>query len=285
MVKHVYLAAGLFLGLQVYSQNDFDKYGPFGSEVYKDLAGPLKIKQKVYKIDLSYQPIDLKLYDQLHTITDLQVLKLCGNKLERFPANFDKLINLVYFASCNNAFVAFPENLKPFLNLQSIDLQDTKIDSIPARIAYLDKLRSFKFGNTNDTLKLPYTLRYLRNLKDVSIENCKIDSVPYPLFEIPSLKFLSLVNTRTFALPNTFDKLKNLEVLVIENNGLTSLPFSIYKAQKIRTISLRFNNLSHLPESISQLPELSLLDLRGNSFSLEEREKLKSLLPDCEIKF
>jgi hypothetical protein len=33
------------------------------------------------------------------------------------------------------------------------------------------------------------------------------------------------------------------------------------------------------------LPELAFLDLRGNPMSAEEIEKLRALLPGCEIKF
>ncbi|MEI8138031.1 MAG: leucine-rich repeat domain-containing protein, partial [Bacteroidota bacterium] len=66
---------------------------------------------------------------------------------------------------------------------------------------------------------------------------------------------------------------------------LTQLPFDIYKAQKLRLISLRGNKLTKLPDSISQLENLTLLDLRGNLIEKEEIEKLKILLPSCEIKF
>jgi Leucine-rich repeat (LRR) protein len=82
-----------------------------------------------------------------------------------------------------------------------------------------------------------------------------------------------------------FERLQNLEVLVIENNGLTKIPFEIYKAHKLRVISFRANKLTKLPDTICQLENLTLLDLRGNNFDAEEIDKLKILLPGCEIKF
>jgi Leucine-rich repeat (LRR) protein len=81
------------------------------------------------------------------------------------------------------------------------------------------------------------------------------------------------------------ERLPNLEVLVIENNHLSELPFDIYKAKKLRIISFRGNQIQRLPDSISQLENLTVLDLRGNPLSAEELEKLKILLPGCQIRY
>lgn len=266
------------------AQKEFDKYGPFGCEVYTDLKEALRIEKKVYKLDLSYQKLEPKLFDKLAALTDLQALKLSGNDITSYPKNLGTLYNLLYFASYNNKLSAFPP-LKDLYNLQYLELQHTLIDSIPAQIAYLSRLQSLKFGNTDDTLKLPVTLKHLKKLEDISIENCVLDSFPKELFQIPSLNYLNLSNTNTYYLSRHFERLKNLEVLVIENNHLSKIPFEIYKAQKLRLISFRGNNLSSLPPSISQLENLSLLDLRGNKFEPQEIENLKMLLPGCEIKF
>lgn len=275
----------LLFHFSMYSQNEFDKYGPFGSEVFKDLKEAVKMEKKIFKMDLSYQKIDPKLYEKIQKLTDLQALKLSGNEVTDYPPNFSALFNLVYFASYNNKFKTFPADLKPFFNLHYLELQHTAIDSVPAQIAYLNKLQSFKFGNTDDSLKLPNTLHFLKNLKDISFENCILDSLPAQLFNFSKLSFLYLSNTNTYYLSKRFEKLPNLEVLVIENNKLSQIPFDIYKAQKLRLISFRGNNLSKLPDSISQLENLTLLDLRGNHFEIEEMEKIKALLPGCEIKF
>jgi Leucine-rich repeat (LRR) protein len=266
------------------AQNEFDKYGPYGSQVYTDLKEALKIEKKVYKVDLSYQKLDPKLYDRLSALTDLQALKLSGNDITAYPRHFESLSNLLYFASYNNKLSDFPD-LKGLYNLQYLELQHTLIDSIPARIAYLSRLQSLKFGNTEDTLRLPSTLRFLRSLKDISIENCIMDSLPKELFNLPNLYYNNLSNTNTYYLSRHFERLANLEVLVIENNHLSQIPFDIYKARKLRLLSLRSNALTRLPDSISQLENLSLLDIRGNKFEPDEIEKLKILLPGCEIRY
>src|SRR5436190_13288564 len=169
------------------AQNEFDKYGPFGSPVHKDLKEALKLERGVFKMDLSYQKLDKGLYEKLPKLTDLQALKLSGNGVEDYPKGFEALYNLVYFASYNNKLHDFPEQLRPFHNLQYLELQHTAIDSIPARIAFLDKLQTFKFGNTDDTLKFPTTIKYLKNLRDLCLENCILDSLPKSTLRIPTL--------------------------------------------------------------------------------------------------
>ncbi|MBL7934118.1 MAG: leucine-rich repeat domain-containing protein [Bacteroidia bacterium] len=285
MLKYISLSVGILFSISLQAQKEFDKYGPFGCEVYTDLKEALKMGKKVYKMDLSYQKLDQKTLDKITQLSDLQALKLSGNEITEYPKDFSSLVNLLYFASYNNRFSHFPENLKGFYMLQYLELQHTAIDSIPASIAYLSRLQSFKFGNTDDTLSLPTTLKFLKNLKDISIENCVMDSFPKQLFNVPGLNYLNLSNTNTAYLSKHFERFKDLEVLVIENNPINKIPFEIYKARKLRLISFRGNKLTKIPDSISQLEHLSLLDLRGNPIDPSEIEVIRAMLPGCEVKF
>jgi Leucine-rich repeat (LRR) protein len=274
----------LLLTSSLFSQKEFEKYGPMGSEVYSDLKIALAKEKKVYKLDMSFQKPEPKLYEKLSKLSDLQALRMVGNDVSEYPKNFEALYNLVYFGSYNNKFTAFPP-LRTLQNLHFLEIQHSKIDSIPAHIAYLSRLQTLRIGNTDDTLRLPLTFRFLKSLKEVSFENVVLDSFPRALFQIPKLNYLSLSNTNTQAITKHMERVPELEVLIIENNPISFLPFEIYKAQKLRFISLRGNKIQKLPDSISQLENLTFLDLRGNPISAEEVEKLRYLLPGCEIKF
>lgn len=267
------------------AQNEFEKYGPFGSQVFTDLKVALDVETKVYKMDLSYKKLEPKLYSKLGKLKDLQALKLSGNEIKNYPPGFSDLYNLVYFASYNNEFPSFPDGLKKLVNLNYIELFGTKIDSIPSEIAYLNRLKTLNISSTNDTLRLPETLRYLKFLKDLTIENCILDSLPKEVFKIQSLNYLNLSNTNVFYLSKHFERLPNLEVLVLDANQLNEIPYQIYLAKKLRLLSVKNNHLKKLPDSISQLENLTLLDVRGNNFSKEYIEELKALLPGCEVKF
>lgn len=279
----------IFIFFSIYSagfgQNEFDKYGPLGSRVYTDLKEALKINVGVYKMDLSYKTLDPKSYEKLSTLKDLQALKLSGNNVTDFPKNMGDLYNLVYFASYNNPFTGLPNDFKKLVNLYHLELSHTKMDSIPACIAYNSKLKTIKFTDTEDTLKLPETLKYLKYLEDFQVENCIMDSFPRQIFRVQSLKFLYLAKTNTHFVSGHFERLPNLEILILENNPITSIPVTIYKAKKLRVISLRNNQLTKLPSSISQMENLALLDLRGNPMTKEYIEEVRAMLPGCEVKF
>ena len=267
------------------AQNEFDQYGPFGAVVYTDLKQVNGLENQVFKLDLNYVALDSKSLSKIQNLQSLQVLRMRNNGISRYPDNMDKLVNLMYFASYNNPFKEFLPNLPAYRSLHYLEIQHSKIDSIPSAIAYLRLLSSFKFGNTDDTLRLPGTLKFLKKLKDLSFENCILDSMPKQLFQLSSLQFLSLSNTGTKALSKHFERLPALEVLIVENNPISEIPFDLYKAQNLRVISLRGNKISRIPPSISHLEHLTLLDLRGNPMDPEEIEVLRALLPGCEVKF
>lgn len=284
-MKKLFVIFAITGSISLNSQNEFDKYGPLGSRVYTDLKEAVKLETPIYKMDLSYKKLDPKLYEKLSKIKDLQALKLSGNEVKEFPPNFGDLYNLVYFASYNNPFTAFPPDFKKLANLTHLELSGTKIDSIPAAIAYNSRLKAIKFTDTEDSLKLPVTLKYMKSLEDVQFENCILDSFPKQVFKIPNLKFLYLAKTNTYYINAHFDKLPNLEVFILENNPISTIPYNIYQAKSLRVMSLRNNKLTKLPASISQMENLALLDLRGNPISMDYIEELKAMLPGCEIKF
>src|ERR1700760_347398 len=91
---------------QVISQNEiktaFDKYGPYGAPVYTDLKSALKDEQTVYKLNLSYQPVDSKLWPKLSKLKNLQALQLQSVSVNQWPDDFSALTNLVYLGSYNN---------------------------------------------------------------------------------------------------------------------------------------------------------------------------------------
>lgn len=277
----------IIFNCKVFAQQEiktaFDKYGPYGAPVYTDLKESLKEEKAVYKLNLSYQPVDLKIWPKISKLTNLQALQLQSISVNQWPVDFSSLINLVYLGSYNNEFTSFPKDFNKLGSLMYLEIHNSKIDSIPQEIAYLQRLKTFKFSGTNDTLKLPKSLKYLKSLNDLIIESAILDSLPKPLFSIATLKTLVIANCGIYAMPEKLDKLGNLEVLVLDYNKLSELPRDIYKCKKLYILSLRKNNLTKLPDTICQLKNLTKLDLRDNPISQEEIEILKILLPGCQI--
>jgi Leucine-rich repeat (LRR) protein len=261
----------------------FDKYGPYGATVYTDLKIALKEEQAVYKLNLSYQAVDLKLWPKLIKLKNLQALQLQSVSVNQWPDDFNALGNLVYLGSYNNEFTTFPKDLKNLGGLMYMEVYNSKIDSVPQEIAYLQRLKTFKFSGNNDTLKLPKSLKYLKSVNDIVLESVILDSMPKSLFSIGSLKNLIIANCGIYAMPEKMDKLPNLEVLILDFNKISSIPRSIYLCKNLFILSLRKNNISKIPDTVCQLKNLTKLDLRDNPISKEDIEELKILLPGCQI--
>lgn len=55
--------------------------------------------------------------------------------------------------------------------------------------------------------------------------------------------------------------------------------------RSLYNLNISNNQLTTIPSSIGTLSNLPKLDLLYNPFSKEEKEKVRSLLPKCEIRF
>jgi len=274
-----------FVNAQEAKKTPFDNYGPYGATVYTDLKTALGIEKNVIKLDLGYTPIDPKLWLKISKLKDLQALNLQSVSLNQWPADFSQLFNLVYLASFNNEFKTFPDKIGMLSNLMYLEFFSAKIDSIPSEIAYLKRLKTFKFSSSNDSLKLPNSLKYMKSLNEFILESVVLDSMPKAAFSMPSLKTLVLANCSIQAMPQRLDKLANLEVLVLSFNKLSFIPRDIYKCKNLYYLSLKKNNISKIPDTICQLTNLTRLDLRENPICADKDaiEELKILLPGCQI--
>lgn len=288
--KHLFCLFFLLATCSFKAQDDpkktpFNNYGPYGAFVYNDLKEALKDEMKVYKMDLSYKPVDLKLWPKITKLKNLQALHLQSVSLNAWPPDFTSLYNLVYLASYNNEFTHFPDKMGALSNLMYLEIINSRIDSIPAEIGYLKRLKTFKFSSKDDTLKLPKSLKYMKSLTEFIVESAIMDSMPGPVFRVPSLKTLVLANCRIQAMPEWMDKMSNLEVLVLDFNKLKAVPRDIYKCNKLFYLSLKNNNISRIPDTICHLTNLTTLDLRDNPIASDKLaiEELKVLLPGCKI--
>ncbi len=267
-----------------FSQAPFDIYGPFNSEVFKDLKSALKASHQVYKLDLSYQTIDSKIFNKIGSLKNLMNLQLNSNNIQTLPESFCELSNIVYFSSLNNSIQQWPCSFFNFPNLQYLEIGNSKIDSIPNSILACQYLKIIKLYSNADTLKISKNIKYLKKLSDIAIENSVLDSCPNFLFKNPNIKTLVLNKTNTWHLPETFHSAENLEVLAIENNPIQFIPWNIYQLKKLRILSLRNTKISKLPDSISELKNLEYLDIRGTSITKEEIEIIEALLYGVKIK-
>ena len=84
--------------------------------------------------------------------------------------------------------------------------------------------------------------------------------------------------------PTIFNQ-RELKILLLQANLLTNLNSDIGNLINLTKLDLEKNQLTKLPNEIIVLKNLKELNLRNNPILKEEQEKIKKLLPNCEIKF
>jgi len=287
-VRFIILALIFFVFIKAQhpaEKDDFYKFGPFTAQTYHDLKEALKAKEPVYRMELKNVVYDAKTWEKISKLNQLMSVRLFNNQLKTWPAGLEACKYLCYLASYLNPLEEWMPFLSNLSSLQYLEIQHSKLDSIPARLATLRNLKTLKIGNTEDTLKLPRTFKYFLSLKELEIENVILDSNIHRIFKAKNIEKLVLSGTRIKKIPGSIENLKNLDVLILDNNELTSLPWEAGYLKKLRILRLVNNRLEKLPDTLSELENLSILDVRGNPLPAEELEKWKMLLPGCEIKF
>ncbi len=107
----------------------------------------------------------------------------------------------------------------------------------------------------------------------------------YTIKELKNLTYLDLSNKELKELPPEIGHLTKLEYLMLKDNELRSLLPEIGNLTNLLELFVNNNDLSSLPSEIGKLTKLEVLALSGNQFSNKEKEKVKKLLPKCDIFF
>lgn len=123
------------------------------------------------------------------------------------------------------------------------------------------------------------------NITELDLRSKKIISLPAEIGQLTNLEELYLTSNQLSNLPTEVWQLFNLKKLSLFRNKLTSLPTQIGQLKNLKVLHLIQNQLTNLPTEIGQLTNLESLSIANNHISDLEKEKIRLLLPNCEVKF
>ena len=132
---------------------------------------------------------------------------------------------------------------------------------------------------------LPGTIGHFKNLEHLQSAYCSIDSISPEIGELKKLTLLNLRFNSLDRLPARFRELQNLATLDLSVNKFTHLPIVITELRNLQTLNLSANELTSIPAEIGNLNKLKKLDLSRNKISKNDIDKIRRLLPRCEIKY
>lgn len=193
-------------------------------------------------------------------------------------------------------FKSLPEALKDPASCTTLKLS-VRGKEIPAELFQLHALKELYLEAP--LLKELPSLAGLSKLQVVSLKAPVLNGEVSPLFHLPELKNLKLIETPLEplkielksimaplqwltmkscglrALPLELGELTKLEELVVPDNELKELPFTFVGLIKLKRLNLDGNAFVKFPDSIKELPQLHHVSIDGNHFSEAEKARIQ----------
>jgi hypothetical protein len=146
--------------------------------------------------------------------------------------------------------------------LETLDLSNNPLSSLPPTFSRLHKLKILFLSNCNFTT-FPSQLARCRSLEMIAFKGNHMISIPPNSFP-RKLRWLILTNNEIAELPAGMGDCHMLQKCMLAGNKLTSLPDEMAACRKLGLLRLSANNLTSLPPWLFNLPELSFLSFAGN---------------------
>jgi regulator of replication initiation timing len=163
-----------------------------------------------------------------------------------------------------------------------LDLSNNGMRSLPPEIGRFRNLQYLNLSR-NQLLDLPPEIGRLTKLQVLNVTGNQLDQLPNEIGNLVNLKQLIVSQNFLKRIPPEVGKLTRLEFFDASENRLTQIPAALGLASSLRDIALRTNFIAFLPAELGKLKRLRTLDVDNNSFTEEELEYLRSILPDTEI--
>jgi len=228
-------------------------------------------------VDLSDSRIK-ELPPQIYEMINLTELYATGNEISELSPKIGDLTQLTYLYLSDNQLTSLPEQIGKLLNLGELDLQGNNLEDLPQELAEIKDLYLLNLRN-NPQLKPGIIEKIFSDYPKQVVYT----SESFPYAEDYNKLFINVDFSTLLALD--FDKAMGLNYLDLSESGLTDLPPEIWEMTNLSELNLSGNKITELPTEISRLKMLTYLNLSNNPLSENEKQKIKNLLPDCEIYF
>ena len=137
---------------------------------------------------------------------------------------------------------------------------------MPKKIDLLGNMRNLEFLSLQNVLlrDIPESIGDCILLREVLLQNNKIEILPYTICNLVKLELLSVSNNYIHHLPKYMHKMTSLRTLKVDRNRLNNIPESLGRMVKIERLWLQNNKIMELPSTMMYLSNLTDLMLDGN---------------------
>ncbi|KAJ9691207.1 hypothetical protein PVL29_013399 [Vitis rotundifolia] len=211
--------------------------------------------------------IPTTIFNMCYANPKLKELNLSSNHLSgKIPIGLGQCIKLQVISLAYNDFTgSIPSGIGNLVELQRLSLRNNSLTGT----LFLSFIYFFPF----------YSLTFPQAFKDISKAllffqpihfKCVVGEIPQLLFNISSLRFLSLVaNNLEGEIPSNLSHCRELRVLSLSFNQFTGgIPQAIGSLSNLEGLYLDHNKLTGgIPREIGNLSNLNILELRSNGIS------------------
>ncbi len=156
--------------------------------------------KKISRLDLSECHLRI-LPHEIGRFTQLQALRLCGNRLQSLPDTIGLLAQLRNLELPNNNLLSLPDTIGLLAQLQVLSLKNNCLKSLPDTIGLLAQLQVLDLKN-NRLKSLPDTIGLLWfRLRELGLSNNFLQSFPNAISSL-RLRYLNLAHNELQFIPD-----------------------------------------------------------------------------------
>lgn len=205
----------------------------------------------------------------MEVFPDSNMAQAVANELGKSPQDSitQELIAQTTSLSLTRKKIANIEGIQYFIHLESLDLSDNQIDTIPETMNQLTQLKNLILKNNRSLKELPDSIGELPQLSHLDLAWSSLTKLPTSIGDLSKLKKLTIEWNHLTSLPTTIGNLSELEELNARSNEIKSLPTSIGQMTNLKRLSVDENQLTSLPETIGSLSNLEELFLGDNQLT------------------
>ncbi|KAH0615110.1 uncharacterized protein H6S33_000746 [Morchella sextelata] len=220
----------------------------------------------------------LEIIFQIKTLVDL---KLAKNGLEgELPSSIYKLGNLEILELQENKLDSLPSSLGDLSRLHILNVHANRLQEIPLQVLKNCQLQeltasSNKLGGTLFSLDV----ESLNSLHLLDVRNNRISKFSEGTVLLPTLQQLYATNNELSLFPSV-EGWNELLVFTVDSNRLEALPEGLLNLQRLRTLDFSSNNIKSLDPRLGMMEGLEILKFDGNP--LRERNLLNMGILDLK---
>lgn len=174
-----------------------------------------------------------------------------------------------------------PKEILKLSKLKELNIAFMSGDALPECIGELQFLEKIHIAVGHETVVLPQSLAKLKNLKAITLQECKLTAFPLVLTKIPQLEVLELSANQLSESLNNECYWAKLKTLNLNNNNYTKIPDWVYQHRNLENLFFYNNKLNKLDDRIVELAQLGNLQIANNQ--LKELTKKILELPKLKL--